>query len=137
MNLFEAIETVSKKFTYTADRTGSFMKDNWFIMKEQDGKYRGDCEDYALTVMYLVAGGYLKFFWKLITGEYKLHITSSNGDKLDHCVGSIDGVWFDDWTLKGLSREQSFEKTGQKYGHKRSVFVVFSKLLVGKLFGKK
>jgi hypothetical protein len=137
MELTEAIKRVSDKFVYTADKTGTFMRDNWFVMREQDGKYYGDCEDFSLTVMYLMAGGYLAMLLKLLVGEYKLHMTSSTGANMDHCVGSIGGVWFDNWTLSGNTRGQFFERTRQVYGNRISVFVIFSKLIMGKLFGKK
>jgi hypothetical protein len=137
MELVEAIKRVSDKFVYTADKSGSFLKDNWFVMSEMDGKYHGDCEDFSLTIMYLVAGSYLKMLWKILTGEYKLHMVDSVGKGMDHCAGSIGDIWFDNWTMQGNTREEHFKRTKHLYGNKISVFVVFSKLMVGKLYGKK
>jgi hypothetical protein len=137
MNLIESIKEVSDKFVYTADKTGDFIKDNWFVMSETDGEYRGDCEDYALTVLYILAGGYFKMLWNLLIGKYSLHIVASAGDVLNHCVGRVDDMWFDNWTLSAKNREEFFERTQHKYGKKISFFIIVSKLIMGKLFGKK
>ena len=43
------LKELNKDFIYTSDK----KFDTWEIMSpDKDGKYRGDCEDYALTLKY-------------------------------------------------------------------------------------
>jgi hypothetical protein len=138
MELNSAIKEVSDKFVYTADKTENFMGDNWFVMKEAGGKYYGDCEDFSLTVMYLLAGSnMLRLLWNIFIGKYKLHAVASNGVIINHCVGEIDNIWFDNWVMSVKNKDEFFNQTKHIYGNRISFFTIFSKLIMGKLFGKK
>jgi hypothetical protein len=48
-----------RRFTYEADKGAEKL--HWRVLDETDP--RGDCEDYALTVAYIVAGGSWRRFW--------------------------------------------------------------------------
>ena len=137
MNLSEAVKTVSEKFEYVSD-TGSFLKDRWTVMSERDGKYRGDCEDFSLTIMSMVSGGVLSLLWNLFIGKYSLHFVASGASQSgDHCVGRIGDMWFDNWSLCEMGRDQFFDKTQHRYIKQFSFFIIASKLFTGFLFGKK
>lgn len=53
----------SESFVYVPDD-----KDEWRILKPIDDMYFGDCEDYALTYLFLYSGkSWTKFWLNLIT----------------------------------------------------------------------
>jgi hypothetical protein len=65
----EKLVNLEANFVYTADG----RLDKWRIMTAQNGKYHGDCEDYALTALYLIAGeSLLRFWWLLILRKAKI-----------------------------------------------------------------
>ncbi len=84
---------VAAKFEYRADgRVGI-----WRVMSGD--VLRGDCEDYALTVMHRYYGGWLGMLRAIWRGEAKLWTgDSANGNK--HAMGEIGGQWFDNWTAE-------------------------------------
>lgn len=136
MQIDQAIYQVSANFQYTPDTKGLLGKrESWHVMTSTDGSYYGDCEDFALTIMWLHSDcNLLLFLWRLlINGKYKMHAVASTGGtgKVDHAVGSIDDVWFDNYTNKGYSFFTFIDATGHAYIHKISPFTAFSKLLVG------
>lgn len=67
------------KYIYTADGT----LDSWTVIKPIEGKYKGDCEDYCLTLQAKVEG-----FEKL-----ELYYCKYNGE--GHCIGKQNGKWID------------------------------------------
>ena len=132
MMLDDALEHVSDRFVYQLDK--ALLTDAWFVMREQDGKMYGDCEDFALTVFWIMSGkSLLHFLWRvLITGEYELHGVKSNGSNaINHCVACYHGNWFDNWTKNEMNADYFFNKTAHVHGKKMSRFVIFSKLLFG------
>ena len=132
MILDDALEYVADRFVYQLDK--STITDSWFVMREQDGKMYGDCEDFALTVFWFMSGkSLLKFLWNvLITGKYELHaVKSNNSDKVNHCIGCYHGNWFDNWTKNEMNASHFFDNTKHVHSHKFNRFVIFSKLLVG------
>ena len=70
---------LNSRYVYTADGT----LDSWQVLEEVDGKYKGDCEDYCLTLQAKVEG-----FEKL-----ELYYCKYNG--VVHCVGKLGDKWID------------------------------------------
>lgn len=61
------LQTLNRRFTYRRD-TG----ESWRILKG-DGPIAGDCEDYALTLVWLCEGrSMLRFWWALFVCRYVL-----------------------------------------------------------------
>ena len=92
MNKYDASASVDKSFVYTSDVGG----ERWRIMKPTaDGKLEGDCEDYALTVLYYVADkSLLKFWFYLITFQAVIwHCKTINGTH--HAQLWFRGRWID------------------------------------------
>jgi len=114
MNLDQAISTVNSQFQYTADPR-SFFTDYWFVMRSQNNVMRGDCDDYSITVLWLLCGGLWQFVWNvLILHRYRLHrVQTRNGEY--HVVAQVGDVWFDNWTRRCCSRDQLFAETGHQY----------------------
>lgn len=114
MDIYKAITLVSSKFIYTPDIKTTF--DVWRVMDLGHGVFRGDCEDFALTVIWYACDcSRLKFLWKTcFTREYQLHqVYDFKGNR--HVVGSNDGLWFDNWTMKALNRSEFFQTTKHEY----------------------
>jgi len=132
MVLDDALEYVSERFVYQLDKAR--FTDAWFVMRERGEHMYGDCEDFVLTVFWLMSGkALLTFLWRLlITGEYELHAVKSNGsDTVNHCIACYHGNWFDNWTKDEMDAAHFFNNTKHVHSHKVSRFVIFSKLAVG------
>jgi hypothetical protein len=57
------LEDLNARFVWTADK-----RDKWTIMKAVEGPLTGDCEDYALTALWLLSGrSWLRLWWMVIT----------------------------------------------------------------------
>ena len=71
----------------------------WFVIKLNDkGMYRGDCEDYALSVLYYVVckESWLKFWGMLFTFSAELcGCETKNGG---HAVLRVGGMYIDNWS---------------------------------------
>ena len=135
MLLEDAVSYVSQKFHYKRDKKPFLdLFDHWFIMKERDGKFYGDCEDYSLTVLWFLCDkSLLKFIWYvLILHRYKLYrLFTISGEA--HIVGKVGDLWFDNWTLKAMPKAEFFKYTGHNEPTKDLVTVIgmLYPLLVG------
>lgn len=91
------VSHVYNNFQYTKDPHRWF--DFYRIMKLDNGKFRGDCEDFSLTVMWFFYG---QSFWKFFLNYFILHrafiwhVRTWEGN--GHAVGYCDGVYFDNWS---------------------------------------
>lgn len=133
MHVTDAVDYVAKRFVYKEDPK-SWWPDYWFVMKEKDGKMYGDCDDFAVTVLWLVCKrNLLKFFWHvLFTHKHKVYrVRSNNSSTYNHLIGRVDDYWFDNWTLKALDKETFFKKTGHKMPEKAWVFGFIYHLIFG------
>jgi hypothetical protein len=85
------------RYEYKHDPKG---RDQWHVLVEDsDGKFRGDCEDAALSVLYYVVcnESWLKFWWLLLTGKAKLCYVITKND-VGHAVLRYDDMYIDNWT---------------------------------------
>lgn len=73
------LQEFNSSYIYTKDG----LIDSWQIMELTEGKHKGDCEDYCLTLKAKVEG-----FKNL-----KLYYCKYNGK--GHCVGKLEGLWID------------------------------------------
>lgn len=110
MDLHSAVQFVASKFRYKKD--DNFLIDSWFVMRDRDDKYLGDCEDFSLTVFWHVADKKLfKFLFNLlVTHKYKLYRCKDVTGGW-HAIGAIDNTYFDNWTLKALEKDEFFAQT--------------------------
>ena len=98
----------SWKYKYDEDQYAS--KEYWKIMKEHP--YVGDCEDYALTLLYLISDkSMLKFWLNLITFKAQIRYVKNNGG--GHAILRYGNMYADNWTLKFVPWEE-MEKLGHK-----------------------
>jgi len=106
------LEEINEKFSYKYDDA----YDKWKIMAGQ--QLRGDCEDYALTVLFNVVcnRSWFSFWQKLIFGNAKLTycITKTNEG---HAVLRVGDNYIDNWTKKWVPLE-GMENLGHKFHDK-------------------
>jgi hypothetical protein len=128
----QCVLDVASKFEYRADP--EFIVDYWYVMRERNGKLKGDCEDFSLTVFWFLAGKNLfVFLWNLlITHKYKVYLVDAvNGS---HIIGCYDNLYFDNWTLKALPKEEFFKVTKHKMNFRANVLTMFMPLIFGFIY---
>lgn len=116
MTIHDAVANVSGRFAYLADTLRWF--DSWRVMPgaaQPRTVLRGDCEDFALTVYWLLCGRSLwRFLWRvLVTHEYGLHRCITMAGEA-HVVGVHRGLWFDNFTYRALPKAEFLESTGHR-----------------------
>lgn len=83
-----ALSDLNNRFEYRRDR-----KETWSIMKGR-GTLRGDCEDYALTLIWMMERESMtRFWWSLTRGKYVIWYCTHKGN--GHVVLWHDGKWID------------------------------------------
>lgn len=63
-----------KAFLYERSKLGIFG--GWKLIS-----YRGDCEDFALTILYMIEGSWAKVIWSIITFKAVFWLTHSPSNK--------------------------------------------------------
>ncbi|PHS43429.1 MAG: hypothetical protein COB05_18215 [Marinobacter sp.] len=53
-----SLKDLNARFTYTPDQG-----ERWKILKARTGPLRGDCEDYSLTLLWMLSGRSMVRFW--------------------------------------------------------------------------
>lgn len=113
-----SINQLQEKFVYTADR-----KDMWNLLGT--GHWNGDCEDFALTALWLTADkSWLRVWWWVITMQAMLW--KAKTAKGPHVMLWVRGKgWIDNW----------YPEWGPQAQHKK-VFPYIAPLLAITLFLK-
>lgn len=113
MNLETLVKTIGEHFVYTKDE--SRLIDSWFVMRNRDGKFYGDCEDFSLTVFWYLSECKLsRFIFNLfISHKYQLIWCKTRNNEL-HFYGKIGNMCFDNWTLKALPEKEFLQQTGHR-----------------------
>jgi hypothetical protein len=114
MQLKETLFKINQSFVYTADPK-SWFTDYWFAMPEKNGEMRGDCDDYSITALWLICGGFWSFLWNvIILHRYRLHrVKTLTGEY--HIVAEVNRLWFDNWAKGPYERKEFFAKTGHTF----------------------
>ena len=130
MHIKTIVKEIAKNFQYKADMF-KFL-DWWFILREWDGKLVGDCEDFSLTAIWRLCNrNVLAFLWKVvITHQYRIYFCmTAKGER--HAVGYAQDLWFDNWTLEALPKEEFLQKTG----HKIKFFIPGPLIIINMILG--
>ena len=121
-------------YSYKYDPEG---RDMWRVLKlDELGMYRGDCEDYSLSVLYYVIckESWLKFWWLLLTFEAKMcYVITKNGG--GHAVLRFGEMYIDNWTQNWVSKAQMEELGHQFHDWKFIPTTVAIKMVMAKLRG--
>jgi len=97
------------KWEYRYDKDQYGMADAWkVIYRESDnGKFVGDCEDYALSILYRLCGeSHLKMWLMLITHRAGICLVGPNKRQVSHAVLKYKGEYIDNWTCKFGSKDK-------------------------------
>ncbi len=119
------------KYKYDSNQYGK--RDHWKVMKKPP--YEGDCEDYALTMLYLISEkSWFRFWFYLFTFKARIcFVTTKNGG--GHGVLKFHKLYIDNWSKKFVSK-QEMEKLGHRFHPWRFLpTTVAIKMLVAKLRG--
>ena len=113
------------KYLYDNDQYGS---DTWVIIKEPP--YEGDCEDYALTLLWLMSDRSMVNFWvNIFTMQAQLRrVITKNGR--GHVVLKVGELYADNWTQKFVT----WEEMESQCGHKKYLWMYDPILVVLKMF---
>ena len=106
----DAIQELNSKFQYEKD--GKI--DVWRILYG-DSPWRGDCEDYSLTLLWLLSDRNLfKFLLDILTFKYLMWyvVIKSNGE--GHAIVKIDGSYYDN-IHKGAIPVDKLQRYSFKY----------------------
>tara|TARA_S200002703_G_scaffold46390_1_gene40236 strand:- start:882 stop:1313 length:432 start_codon:yes stop_codon:yes gene_type:complete len=112
----DALAELNATWKYRYDSEQFNRPEYWTIMKE--APYEGDCEDYALTLLWLMCDRSMFKFWiALITNEAQIRrvITKNGGG---HAILKIGDDYCDNWTKEFVSW-----KTMSELGHKKYLWL--------------
>lgn len=113
MTPFEVVFQVNEEFEYTRDPDQYKFSDVWRIMKP--GQMQGDCEDYALTILWMLAGKKRRrMLWWLITRKAKLHFYRHEERGSFHA-----GLQFKDRFVDNISRRWNDGTVLEAKGYRR------------------
>jgi len=129
------VRELNSTWAYKYDLDQFASKDHWRIMKEHP--HVGDCEDYALTLLWLICDKSMwKFWWKLFTFQAQIRrvITKNN---VGHAVLRYGDAWADNWTRKFVNWEEMEALGHKKDGLHYWPLTVAIKLLIAKFSKKK
>jgi predicted transglutaminase-like cysteine proteinase len=129
---------LASNWEYEWDKKEYVMSDVWRVLckPEEDGKYRGDCEDFALTWAYIESGeSYGKFLLNLLTGKYKVWYVTNNGG--GHAVLELpDGKFVDNWSKIAVPKSYMEEVFGHEFVYSFFPVAVYLKLAMGLIVSK-
>ena len=110
MKVQDAVKLVADKFNYSPDT--KTLGDSWRVMPLTNNKFIGDCDDFAITCFWYISNKniFTFLFHLLITHKYAVYRCKTINDEW-HIVGRLDNLWFDNWTLKPLTKEQFINQT--------------------------
>jgi len=108
-----------RHFEYKPDVRIRGERGSWRILfPDADGRYRGDCEDAALTVLHILSGGWFKFWLALFTFRASIvHCTSPGGSGhaiLRYGLKYMDNIqqrWMDMGEMQDLGYEFGWSPT--------------------------
>ena len=130
----ELVEVVGN-FTYVSDSDQFGKREAWYIMKEKP--YKGDCEDFALTILYNICNRKIfVMMMSILIGRSKICYTKSPRDG-GHAVLRHRGLYTDNWQKEWMTKQDYLDKG---YTFHRFLFWAYTtsvKLFLGYLAARK
>lgn len=133
MTIEQCLEILNARFVYKRETVRWF--DNWKVLYDpKSDKWEGDCEDYALTLMWMLSDrSALKFMWNILVMKHLMwHVKSPNG--VGHAVVKIRGLYYDNIQQRGSTKEELKQK-GYKFSFPMIPPFVFVKLMLTRVLG--
>jgi len=109
----DALEIMNKKFVWTSDSKTKSFRDHWRILDTDPDKIYGDCEDFSLTLLYLINDkNMLRFFKDLILGRAKLYYVKYKPSDNGHAVLYYRGAYvcniYHQWCMREEMKNHKF-----------------------------
>ena len=94
MTPYDDLEDLAARYVYTRD-----TRDRWTLLTAASGPLEGDCEDWAYSVLWRVAGRSWRRFWAMVLrGEAMLWWTRFHGTGEAHVMLWVaDRGWTDSY----------------------------------------
>jgi len=128
MNIESAKQIVNSKFTYELDE----KIDSWEVLDASLEQIRGDCEDYALTFIWLVENkSLIKFLWALLSMKYIMWYVKTPNNYGHALVYIRENRKCIDNIQKDFKTKQQYKELGYKFKFPFVSVLVLPKLLVG------
>lgn len=90
-----AVREVASRFRYIGDERQYGKREKWKIMRAEEGPLEGDCEDFALTVLWNIADKSMwKFWWLVCTFQAMIWFTKTERGN-GHAMLWYRGRWVD------------------------------------------
>lgn len=102
MKIEEALKLLNSKFIYKAEtrRFGEV----WQVLKG-DGKWEGDCEDYSLTLVWLLSDqSWIKLLWNITTFKFLMWFVKAPSGE-GHAVIKIGDLYYDNIQRRGVTKD--------------------------------
>lgn len=115
------LEEFNSKYKYKSDKEKFGFVEVWVVPKLENGMYYGDCEDYCLALKSMVDG----------FKDWEYYYCKVGGE--GHCVLYKDGGVIDCREQKILGFSEFVARGNVTEFRKQNWFVVFSKIVVGKV----
>lgn len=99
----KVVSRFNSRWKYRNDKEQYGMTDAWKIIYAVniEGKYVGDCEDYALSILYRLCDcNQYKMWWMLISHQAGICLVGPSKWKVSHAVLRYKGEYVDNWTKK-------------------------------------
>jgi predicted transglutaminase-like cysteine proteinase len=127
IKLQTSLDKINEHFVYQADPKlfGKLQLDVWKIITKD---WKGDCEDYSLTVIWLYSDrNIFKFLWNIISMNFILHFTKAPNEE-GHVVTEMRGsrLYFDNIQRKLVTKDDLIRQ-GYKF-----VFPMIHPILLAK-----
>lgn len=138
MNPVDSVRYVNEHFEYASDSNRYGVAEVWTFMTKPP--FRGDCEDYALTVLYNICDKNVwKVLWLLLTFQAAI-VGCAAPSKEGHAVLRHRGFYVDNWQRRWVTRSYLVEK-GYKFNNFMFLihflpFMQIFKLLIGTVIRK-
>lgn len=131
MKIQEALSILNSKFVYKSDKK---YFDKWKILTGEE-KWEGDCEDYALTLMWLLSDrNILKFLWNIMTFEFLMwYVKLPSGE--GHAIVKFKDLYYDNVQKKGVTFNYLKHIQGYKFKFPMLFPFVYFKLLISYSIG--
>jgi len=85
--------------------------DKWTILKSSEGPLKGDCEDYVLTVLWIIAGSEKEMSNMIKNGDAELWLThTAPGPEHTHMMLWVKGKGWIDCNHRKWSKEPYYDK---------------------------
>lgn len=129
MNINYAVMEVASRFQYQKDK---WFLDTWSVMREKDGWMRGDCDDFVITcIWYACDKNLFTFIWNVfILHRYRIY-SCKTFDGEGHFVGCVKDNWFDNWTLRTVTKAEMIKETNHKIGYMNVMPIIAAKMFFG------